>query len=462
MGWNAGGSCMAVMLLAAVAVVTGPAVAQTGPRSLRDDISVALVATTPGPSQPVRLARDPRNDALYILKLRGQILSVDLATPAISQVYSSADHGQTNAQGLAIGPDGTMYLVGNSDVGTAETKATIRKGVLAAGGARTWSTLAETVPYPKSNTAYDHRFNGIVVSPDGRTVYVNSGSRTDHGEIQTAGGVFPGAREVGLTACILRLPAAGQGISLPNDRAALKAAGYIFAEGTRNSFDLTFAPNGDLLATENGPGRDHSEELNWLRAGRHFGFPWRMGGTDNPQQYPTYDPAKDRLLNPLFPAVSDGLYHNDPTFPPRPAVTLLEPIPSEGPDADKIRTPGDGLVKDASDRGWLIRSFTAHRSPLGLAFDRTGAMGAEFHSGAFMLSWTEGDADEPTLIKGPFLDASQDLLFLDLRKINGAYRMRPVKLVEGFTKPIDAEVIGKSIYVLEYGGSQGLWRVTLP
>src|SRR6185369_4544943 len=97
--------------------------------------------------------------------------------------------------------------------------------------------LARTEPYPQSKTSFDHVFNGIVVSPDGRDIYVNAGSRTDHGEIHSVGGLFPGMRDVALTAKIFRLPANGSNIFLPNDDGALRRAGYIFAEGTRNSFD---------------------------------------------------------------------------------------------------------------------------------------------------------------------------------------------------------------------------------
>jgi hypothetical protein len=36
------------------------------------------------------------------------------------------------------------------------------------------------------------------------------------------------------------------------------------------------------------------------------------------------------------------------------------------------------------------------------------------------------------------------------------------KLVGGFTTPIDAEIIGNRIYVIEYSGNQGVWEITFP
>ncbi len=275
--------------------------------------------------------------------------------------------------------------------------------------------MADTAGYPKNNTAYDHRFNGVVLSPRGDFIYVNSGSRTDHGEIQTANGLYPNTREVGLTTCIFRLPSNGQNIFLRNDRAKLKAKGYVFAEGIRNSFDMAFAPNGDLFGTENGPDRDMSEELNWLRPGLHYGFPWRLGGTDNPQQFPNYKPANDLLLDPNFHAVKQGYYRNDPTFPTRPNRTLTEPMPNFGSHADSFRDPRDGKVKDASALGRTLSTFTTHRSPLGLVFDVQRAMSSQFQGDGFMLSWTPGDPIGER-VKGPFKDPSQDLLHLNLAK----------------------------------------------
>jgi hypothetical protein len=453
------------LLLALAGVVFGQAPssqAQSSVQSLRPDVSVRQVLSTGTAVRSVRLVKDPRDNALYYLKLNGDIYRVDLAAATSTRVYRASDHGASETQGLAIGPNGTMYVVGNESLANAQTRGTVMKGVPGASGQRLWSVLARSAAYPKSNTPFDHSFNGIIVSPDGAHVYVNSGSRTDHGEVQSAGGLHPGTREVGLTACILRLPTSGQDLNLPNDRAALKAAGYVFAEGTRNSFDFAFAPNGDLLAPDNGPARDMSDELNWLRPGLHFGFPWRIGGADNPQQYADYDPASDLLLDDHFGAETIGYYRNDPTFPARPGVSLTEPIPNLGPDADSFRDPQDGRLRDASSLGQTLNTFSAHRSPLGLVFDLAGAMGNGYANAAFILSWTAGDPTGDS-VAGPFRDPSQDLLQLTLTKDSaGAYRVRSERIVGGFRNPIDAEIIGNVIYVLEYAGGGGLWEITFP
>jgi len=448
-------------------ILAASTVAQGAPVVLNTNLQIRLVLnTSTGSGNSVRIAKDPRNNQLYYSRMNGDIYQVNLQPGSGStsnRVYTSANHGISgSAQGMAIGPDGTMYLVGNNNTNSNNnTFARIMKGVPGAGGTRTWSALATTQPYARSATAFDHVCNGIVVSPDGQHVYLNSGSRTDHGEIQTRGGVVPNTREVAMTAKILRLPASGSNLILTNDINLLRQAGYVFAEGIRNTFDFAFAPNGDLFGTENGPDRDMAEELNWLRPGLHYGFPWRIGGTDNPQQFPSYDPSTDRLLDPRFIAVINGYYHNDPTFPP-PPTNFTEPVISLGPDADSYRDPADGVVKDSSGQGRPLGSFTAHRSPLGLVFDTAGAMAAPFQSHGFVLSWTPGDPNG-TNVAGPFRDASQDLLDLNLSKLGDTnYQMTATRLVGNFANPIDAEIIGNRIYVLEYGGNQGIWEVTFP
>ena len=455
----------AVLALAGFLSITG--VVYGAPVALNTNLQIRLIFnTSTGSGNSTRIAKDPRNNQLYYSRMNGDIYQVNLQPGSGStsnRLYTSANHGISgSAQGMAIGPDGTIYLVGNVNTNSNNnTFARIVKGVPDGGGSRTWSTLAITQPYARSATAFDHVCNGIIVSPDGQFVYLNSGSRTDHGEIQTRSGVFPNTREVPLTAKILRIPASGSNLILTNDINVLRQAGYVFAEGIRNTFDFAFAPNGDLFGTENGPDRDMSEELNWLRPGLHYGFPWRIGSADNPQQFPGYNPATDLLLDPRFIAVINGYYHNDPTFPP-PPTNFTESVINLGPHADSYRDPADGVVKDSGNQGQTLGTFTAHRSPLGLVFDTAGAMAPPFQSHGFVLSWTQGDANGNS-VAGPFNDASQDLLDLNLTKLGDTnYQMTATRLVGGFANPIDAEIIGNRIYVLEYGGSQGLWEITFP
>jgi hypothetical protein len=440
---------------------------QADPGALVPDIQVRHLLDTNPNSYTVRLAKDPRDQSLYLLKGNGDIYGLHLpdGTNAASAqfLYTSSDHGITSAAGFAIGPDGSMYVVGNQHTAsdTLNTATVMRGTPDPASGRRSWIVQVKTEPYPRSKTAFDHEFNAVLISPDGQWLYLNSGARTDHGEEQSTGGLFPGTREIALTSTLFRLPTSATNLFLPNNKNQLRAAGYIFAEGVRNTFDLAWAPNGDLFGTENGPDRSMSDELNWLQQGHHYGFPWRMGGLDNPQQFPNYDPAQDPLLDPRFIAVVNGYYHNDPDFPAPPPVAFTEPVVNYGPDADSFRDPQTGEIKDASALGQSTSTFTAHRSPLGLVFDTSGVLTAKYRGHGFMLSWTPGDPSGSS-VAGPFEDPSQDLVDLNLVKTNGEYQAHVVRLVGGFSNPIDAEMIGQRLYVVEYGGKQGLWEVLFP
>ena len=401
------------------------------------------------------LGRDPTTNTRYALRINGDITLVPKGT-----VYTAADHGLSRPSALFIDDAGTFYVLKRIDLSDYNI-ATITKGeVDPTSGERTWFTLAETAPYERCDCIFNHDVNGLVVSPDNRSLFINSGSRTDHGEIQDGNGAFPGLRETALTAIVLRVPTDARDLVLPNDRDALRTAGFLFAEGLRNAYDLAFAPNGDLFATENGPDRDMAEELNWLREGHHYGFPWRMGLEDTPQQFPDYDPATDSLLPAGFTAVREGYYHNDPSYPPPPRA-FTDPVINLGPDADAYRDPADGHIKDASDEGIRFGTFTAHRSPLGLVFDMDHALAEPFRGDGFTLSWTPGDPNGDS-INGPFNDPSEDLLHLDLTKVGDQYEARVTRLVGEFSNPIDAEIIGHRLYVIEWGGNRGLWEITLP
>jgi len=354
---------------------------------------------------------------------------------------------------MAFGPDGTLYVMGNVNADNTAT-AYVYKGKLDATGKRVWTTLVSTVPYEKSNTQFDHTFNGIVISPDGKYLYMNSGSRTDHGEVEDAKGAFPNTREIPLTSAIFRVPTDVDNQVLPKDEAELKSKGYLFADGTRNTYDLAFGPNGDLFGADNSPDADYPDELNWLQEGHHYGFPWRFSNMDNAVRSPDYDPAKDKLLQPEFFAVKNGLYVKDPNFPAPPAgVTFTDPIVNVGPDADVFRD-ADGNGADASNLGQPIYSITAHRSGLGLVFDTAGALGGDLKGDGLMVSWGAAEGD--------LADQGRDLLHVKLTKSGDTYQASMTQLAVGFDHPIDAALVGKMLYVLDWSGKGTIWEVTLP
>jgi glucose/arabinose dehydrogenase len=428
--------------------------AQTNtPRPLRADVQVRRFMSVE--NNCIRIEKDPASGDLYYLRISGEIYRLDRNGQSRQLVSAAADHGITSAAGLAISNIGTFFLVGNLTQNNTDNIGIIKKGEMA-NNTRVWSTVAQTVPYPL-NIQFNHNFNAIVISPDEQFLYVNSGARTDHGEDQRG----DGTREFPLTSIILRLPIDGQNILLENDTAFLKTNGYLFASGVRNHFDLAFAPNGDLFGTENSGDRDDAEELNWIREGFHYGFPWRIGTNNTPQQFPGYNPDADPLVSRSSFAYGLGFFHDDSTYPrPPEGVEFTDPVSNSGPDADRYREP-NGTVKDASNEGISISTFTPHRVPLGLVFDRENALSDEFAGDAFALCFGTGSS--------ALGDPGNDLLHLELRKIETGqrYEVKVTRLVEGFSGgrfdrgPVDAVMLGNKIYAIETG-SPNIWEITLP
>ncbi|MGE5810922.1 MAG: PQQ-dependent sugar dehydrogenase, partial [Ignavibacteria bacterium] len=386
------------------------------PVSTRSDISIKQLATIGGPT--VRIERDPVSGNLYLLENNGNIKRVnfnqDSSSATLETVYTQSDHGLGNTLGIAFDSDGTLYIVGNSPriQGSAGVGSIVR-GIPDMPGSenRIWNTLAVTVSYWYGYD-YNHRMSGIIVSPDNNYIYVNSGARTDHGEEREVAGL----RETGLTSIILKLPVNGDSIVLQDDREWLQTNGYLMAEGIRNDFDFAYGPNGDLFSVENSGDRDDPEEMNWVREGHHYGFPWRIGGNRTPQQDTPYVPQNDPLLNPNAWGGGPGqlyvTFSNDPEYPKPPdGVVLTEPVSSYGPDADRFRDTITGTIKNASDLGTTISTFTSHRSPNGIVFDADSVLSDDLAGGAFVISFSDA-----SWLEAPG-DDGEDILHLALTKI---------------------------------------------
>jgi hypothetical protein len=442
--------------------------AQSNPVPTRSDISVKkLMNVNMGVT---RLAKDPVSGNLYYMNLFGNIYEIK-EQPVIhdSLVFTAADHKITGIpQGLEF-HDSVMYVSGNAHASSTITTGLIRKAVLQPNGSRVWSTVLQTEPYELSG--FDNNISGMVLSPAGDSITFCLGSRTDHGEERDNGGAFPGMREGPLTTNLFRIPA-NDSTYFVNDSAWVSGSGFLFARGIRNTYDMAYDANNNLFGVENSGERDHNDEMNWLRRGKHYGFPWVMGDNVNPQQYQPYDPAADKLVNKINAGYLAGDFYNDPTFPAAPAVAFEKPMQNFGPDADKFRDSLTGNVKDASDLGISIGSITGHRTPLGLIFDNANALNYDFTGDAFMLSWNRGYLDScgcrtfPDTAIGPYVDSSQDLLHLSLtyNSTIDNYSMTAHRIVGGFANPVDAVIDSTKIYVIEFGfsGNQALYEITMP
>ena len=453
-------------LLAFIVFISSLVQAQNTPISLVPGVTVQhYLDVQPNVS---RLANDGVSNRLHYLTVDGDIYLIEHGPvgPVDTLLFTNADHGITNGQGMVF-HDSALFISGNITTGNY-WQGVVARGQLLADGTRQWNELARTEPYARGGK--DHGFNGLVISPDGNSLFVNSGARTDHGEVQDMGGVFPGKREEPVSAIILQLPIDGVDVVIPNDINALVNSSMLYAQGVRNTYDMAFNSAGHLFGVENSGDHDDPEELNWLRPGVHYGFPWLAGGNQNPTRIPGYDPTMDPLLNPGFPSAATDFYY-DPLFPQTPNQPFGDPIVNHGPAADKIRT-ATGSIIDASDSGLPISTFTCHRSPLGLIFDKQNELGGDYTGDAFVASFTPGGDTTGFSPFAPWgipvvpVDESGDLLHLELfyDMVEQEYSVSAQRIVKGFYLPVDAEHVGNEIFVIEYwiNTPRALWVITLP
>ena len=419
-----------------------------------------------------RMARRPTDGQLFYTTFSGKIYRMGTGTTAPSDVliYNTATTSPVidELQGILFFGD-TIYISGIRKQGTNYYHGIIAKGI-PNGSSWVFTEIMKTDSI-QAITDFDHRLSGLNITLDGDSLVFCIGARGDHGEIQTNGGVFPGLRNTPLTTNIYKIPARNSSlIRLPNDSALLASSGYVYTRGIRNTYDLDFTADGNLFGVENSGDYDHNEEMNWLRPGLHYGFPWVMGTNDNPQQFANFAPGSDLRIPHCSKSWRYGTWQNDPTFPSRPTgLPFAAPILNFGPDADKYRDSA-GSIHDASDEGISLSTFTGHRSPLGLVFDNDSVLCPAYRGDGFTLSWTpraDSSGCRTTTDMGVFVDSSEDVLHLHLTydASTDNYRMNATRIVGGFLNPVDAVLDSNRLYVIEFGVSPivpGLYAVTLP
>jgi Glucose / Sorbosone dehydrogenase len=412
-------------------------------------ISAFKYAPAPGGNM-AKMAYDPVGKKVVILGLDGKMYALDpnVALPATAvttavtttAAYDSggyaANAGYGDHRGIVFGPDGTLYVLANQGGGNVGTN--IKKGVLVGTGpARTWTTIVTTSQgFANGGTNFDHSFSGIAISPDGMSLYFSSGSRTDHGEPEKAD------REVPLSSAIFKVPTTGTS-DLKNDDATL--APFLFADGTRNAFDMAFNAAGDLISTDNGPDMDLPDEINFVEQGKHYGFPWRFGAVDNPVREAAYSATGDKRLHTGYQAVDTGKYVADAAFPAVPAgKTFTDPILNMGPDANFFRADKNAAPTQAGATG--LAGVSGHRSPLGIAFDTAGASCGAYYKQGLVLSY--GSVD-PAAVN----DGGEDLLAIALTKGgDGKYTMAAKQVAKGIKTPMDSVMVGNKFFTVSYGG----------
>lgn len=434
------------------------------PIALRPDIKVEHMMKVD--SLSVRILQNQVTGNLWYTTFNGNVFEIknpDSIHPRSEQIFSANDHGITSLQGAAF-LNNTLYLCGN--IVSKDRKTTRGRMVCYNLDSinKQPAVVFNTVVYAANKTVFDHGWNAIEMSPDGKYIYANSGARTDHGEIQDNGGLYPNARDNALTAKIFRFPTNARDLYLTDDEAKLKSDGYLYAEGVRNAYDMAFDGDQNLFAVSNSPDYDMPEDMFWIRPQHHYGFPWIMGGVENPQQYPDWHP--DPETDPFIPASSHAwrvkYFQNDTLFPKVPPGVKFSPgVQNLGPDANEYRGHS-GKVLDGDQTGVAVSTFTAHCSPLALCFDTKKILSKDFNGDGFVIRYSSGARSS---MMSAFTKEGTDLLHLRLTydSTTKNYFVRTVRVVEGFNQPTDAVLAGNYLYVIEYGGKAGnIWKITLP
>lgn len=435
------------------------------PVALRPDIKVEhVMAVAP---KSVRILYDESTKAIYFTCYDGEVYRINNIhdeNPLAEKILSVEDHGIPRLQGAAIYRN-TLFLTGNTKVNNGlGNKGRMVRYDLKTNEKPVMSVVFNTVEYGTNRTVFDHGWNALEISPDGKYIFVNSGARTDHGEVQDNNGAWPNARNGALTSKVFRFPIDSKDLLLPDDEAKLKADGYIFAEGIRNAYDLAFDGSGNLFGVSNSSDYDHNEDMFWIREGHHYGFPWVVGGIENPQQYPDWQPNPD--TDPFIPRSAHAwavrYFRNDPDFPKIPAGLKFSPgIQNLGPDANEYRGHS-GKILDGDLTGVTVSTFTPHSSPLALFFDIRKNLSKDLRGDGFTIRYSLGARS--ALMK-PFTDQGADLLHLDLSfdKATDNYFVKTKRIVEGFNGATDAVMIKNNVFVIEYGATGGnIWKISLP
>lgn len=456
-------------LLVLILIISGNITlnAQNTPVTLRSDVFIRHVMNVQ--NYVTRIALDRSTGDYYYSTGIGDIYKVrnihaGVATDTL--MFTSANHGISYVQGFAF-YSGVMYVSGNNNSNTPYTTGLIVRGTNS-GSTRTWSIVAQSVNYETSDH-FDHLFSGMTINKTGDSILICSGSRGDHGEIQTRNGMFPNLRNKAITSLILQIPLNAQNLIIPDDTVTLDNLGLVYARGIRNTYDFAYNQYGELFGAENSGDRDMDDELNWLRKGRHYGFPWMMGNKYNPQQFAAYDPQNDHMINHQCTSWINGYFTNDLTFPScanMQGFTL--PCQNLGPDADHYRDTLNNTIVNASAMGESVYSFTAHRSPLGLVFDNDQAIGGGMSGDAFITGFTRGNMSLPgySPILAELGDEGEDLLHLHMIKdnTNDNYKFITTRIAHGFNSPVDMEISGNKLYLIEvsFNGQGSLWEIEMP
>lgn len=356
------------------------------------EMSVRVVSR--GPGQPV-----------YVLAQSGCIYRLDVANKAVFQIFRPDEYGISTqggfgATGMAVDAEGRLWVVTNQRLGSDKDDSMWmcsvviwRSGEMVDGRPVKMQPWFRT-SYPQGGGPYNHGVSHMAFGPDG-LLYLNSGARTDGGEIGKLPKYHAGG-EVDITACLWRMdPKAGQ----PEIE--------VIARGIRNAFGFAWDDHARLFAVSNGPDADQPEEMDFIQVGKHYGFPYQYGNA---------------------PATEGAPYKHTPKAPEGIGFTM--PVANLGPAA--------GGKPDAP-----CFTFDPHSCPGGMIW-----CGAEFPPllrDSFLITRFGNLIDCPEDVGFDLLSARME------QKPDGTWQTRVSTVLAPLGRPLDVLHTGSGrVLILEY------------
>jgi len=388
---------LVVLALALAASASAPVAPASQPYAplppVPEGWAIREVAKLPAP--PTRVTSDGRGRFLYVLIANGDLWKLNPADGSLKQLLEGKKYcaGEVSAFGMTLDDRGRLYVICN--VRDTSVKPNMNRVTIFRSSGKHETDPNDLKPWLKTDYPYgvnnfNHGVGHIAQGPDGM-LYVSSGSRTDADEASDDPN-FSSEGETPLTACIWRLDPR-------TDHPTIE----VFARGLRNPYGFCWDDHGRMIATENGPNLDPPEELNEIKQGRHYGFPYQFANWNhNPYRHVGSAPAD---------------------------LEMTQPILNVGPDG--------GFREGAP-----IGTFDAHSSPSGIVYLNDSFPPAQ--RGTFLVP-RFGNMIEKRR------DVGFDVLQVNLRDVNGEAREAEVKtFLKPVARPVDIHLSGGKVYLVEY------------
>ncbi|MEO7413757.1 MAG: PQQ-dependent sugar dehydrogenase [Opitutaceae bacterium] len=322
------------------------------------------------PLHAVRLAGLPGKKWIFVLGSVGDIFRLEPATGNLVRLVAAAEYtdrtsaaGAIEARGMTIDSKHRLYVVVNQRTVAQPfhlNQVTIfRSAPLDEKGMTITLKPWLKTSYPWGNSFYTHGVGHIAEGPDGM-IYVSSGSRTDGGEEGTSP-IIAKVRETELTAGIWQLDPR-------EENPVIKA----YARGIRNPWTFAWNERGELFSASNGPDADVAEELDFVEAGKHYGFPYQFADSEG-KPYPHTPPLPEGVkpvhaIRNFGPAGGGSADHPMATFDPHSSPTGMIFCGPEWPESfrGKFLVGRFGAMTGARESGFDVLALTLKRNPAGI------------------------------------------------------------------------------------------------